>query len=252
MIKILTTRFKQGYKTYPFPKVEPQFSDRYRGLPTIDHAKCISDCQICASQCPTQAIELKDNKVVIDLGKCLFCTVCQDACPKQAIGYTQDYQLASNTREGLVTSGSHYPKASEFSKELKRLYGRALRLRVVSAGGCNGCEADTNVLGTLVFDLGRFGISFVASPRHADGILITGPVTHNMKEALLLAYEAIPSPKIAIAVGACAISGGPFADSPHVHNGANHCIPIDLYIPGCPPHPWTILDGLLRLMGQRK
>ena len=142
--------------------------------------------------------------------------------------------------------------AEALDKRMKKLFGQSLKLRQVCAGGCNACEADTNVLGTVVYDLGRFGIQFVASPRHADGLLITGPVTENMKLALEKTYDAVPDPKITIAVGACAISGGPYIDLPNVHNGADKIIPVDLYIPGCPPHPLTILDGLLRLLGKIK
>jgi Ni,Fe-hydrogenase III small subunit len=139
---------------------------------------------------------------------------------------------------------------SALNTECLRLFGRSLKLREVSAGGCNGCEADVNVLSTIAYDLGRFGIQFVASPRHADGLLITGPVTTNMRAALMKTWEATPSPKIVIAVGACAISGGPFTNHSEVLNGAEGLLPIDLYVPGCPPHPMTILDGLLRLLGR--
>ena len=144
--------------------------------------------------------------------------------------------------------GKAEPRVKVLDERLRRLFGRSLKLRQVSAGGCNGCEADVNVLGTIVFDLGRFGIQMVASPRHADGLLITGPVTENMKLALKKTYDAVPAPKIVIAVGACAISGGPYIDHPEVHNGADSVVPVDLYIPGCPPHPFTILDGLLGML----
>jgi Ni,Fe-hydrogenase III small subunit len=139
--------------------------------------------------------------------------------------------------------------ADALDKKLRRLFGRSLRLRQVSAGGCNACEADTNVLGTIGWDLARFGIQFVASPRHADGLLITGPVSQNMELALRKTYEAVPAPKVVIAVGACAIAGGPFVGQPQIRNGASSVVPVDLLIPGCPPHPLTILDGLLRLLG---
>jgi Ni,Fe-hydrogenase III small subunit len=120
----------------------------------------------------------------------------------------------------------------------------------VSAGGDGSAEADLNVLGTVVFDIGRFGIQIVASPRHADGLIVTGPVSENMRVALLKTYDAVPAPKIVIAAGAQAISGGIFRDNPEVHNGVEGILPVDLYIPGNPPHPMTILDGLLRLLGR--
>src|SRR5262249_792545 len=133
---------------------------------------------------------------------------------------------------------------------LQKLFGRSLRLRQVSAGGCNACEADTNVLGTIGWDLARFGIQFVASPRHADGLLITGPVSKNMQLALKKTYDAVPEPRIVIAVGACAIAGGPFIGHSQINNGASTIVPVDLFVAGCPPHPLTILDGLLRLLGR--
>jgi len=136
------------------------------------------------------------------------------------------------------------------SAPLRRVFGRSLKLRQVSAGGCNACEADVNVLNTVVYDLGRFGIQFVASPRHADGLLVTGPVTTNMKRALEKTWKAVPPPKVVIAVGACAISGGPYVGHPEQHGGADSVVPVSLYIPGCPPHPMTILDGLLRWLGR--
>ena len=184
------------------------------------------------------------------MGKCLFCTECVKVCPDEAIAFTDEYQLSTRTRDGLVVGEREWELAAALDGKAKRLFGRSLKLRQVSAGGCNACEADVNVLNTVVFDLSRFGIQFVASPRHADGLLITGPVTENMRIALLKTYEAVPDPKIVIAVGACAISGGPYIDHAEAHNGADSVVPVDLYVPGCPPSPWTILNGILRLLGR--
>jgi Ni,Fe-hydrogenase III small subunit len=166
--------------------------------------------------------------------------------------HSPDYRLSVRERQGLVTAHDQdcLPLAAALDGKCKRLFGRSLKLRQVSAGGCNACEADANVLTTLAWDLGRFGIQFVASPRHADGLLVTGPVTENMREALIKTYEAVPGPKIVIAVGACAISGGIFEGHPETHNGVDGLLPVDLYVPGCPPHPLTLLDGLLRLLGR--
>ncbi len=210
----------------------------------------MAECRACVEACSTDAIEKDENGLRLDLGRCLFCTNCVEACPEQAIRFTQDYRLAARMREDLITDAEAPRLAQALDDATRRLFGRSLKLRQVSAGGCNACEADVNVLNTIVFDLGRFGIQFVASPRHADGLLITGPVTQNMRLALQKTYDAVPSPKIVIAVGACAISGGPFVDHPEVHNGADAVVPVDLYVPGCPPHPVTILDGLLRLLGR--
>jgi Ni,Fe-hydrogenase III small subunit/formate hydrogenlyase subunit 6/NADH:ubiquinone oxidoreductase subunit I len=254
MLKILAERWRQGHRTSDFPKQPPVLSDRFLGMPVIDASKCLANtngCHACAEACPTDAIAMETGKLpAIDLGRCLFCTDCTNACPPAAIHCASDYRLSANTREALRLSGGPELLAHALEGKLLKLFGRSLKLRQVSAGGCNACEADINVLGTLVFDLGRFGIQVVASPRHADGLIVTGPVSENMRIALKKTYDACTPPRIVIAVGACAISGGPFADHPEVHNGADSVVPVDLYIPGCPPHPYTILDGLLRLLGR--
>lgn len=251
MIKMLYARMQQGHHTMKFPDgPPPALPDRFRGRPSIDGSKCRpEECQACASACPTGAINL--NGMVVDLGKCLFCTDCLTACPKDAITLEQDHRMAVRSRQDLIVEHDQALKlATKLDAKAMKLFGRALALRQVSAGGCNACEADTSVLNTIGWDLSRFGIQIVASPRHADGLLITGPVTENMRLALRKAYDAVPDPKLVIAVGACAISGGPYIDNTEVHNGAESVVPVDLYIPGCPPHPLTILDGLLRLLGK--
>jgi Ni,Fe-hydrogenase III small subunit len=166
------------------------------------------------------------------------------------IRFTKEHRLAASARQNLIVGANPLQQAQTVDKKIKRLFGRSLKLRQVSAGGCNACEADTNVLGTLAWDLGRFGVQFVASRRHADGLLVTGPVSANMQLALKKTYDAVPDPKIVIAVGACAISGGAYRDHDQVKNGAEAVVPVDLYIPGCPPHPLTILDGILRFLGR--
>jgi Ni,Fe-hydrogenase III small subunit/NAD-dependent dihydropyrimidine dehydrogenase PreA subunit len=250
VLKVLLARVQQGQRTAPFPAEPPKLPDRFRGLPVLDASRCAEGCRACAEACPTGAISA-GGELRLDLGRCLFCNDCVAACPEGAVSFTSEYRLAARTRADLLVGGpGAYPRAAALDDNLRRLFGRSLKLRVVSAGGCNGCEADVNVLGTPVFDLGRFGIQFVASPRHADGLLITGPVTENMRLALKKTYDAVPPPKIVIAVGACAISGGPYIDHAEVHNGADAAVPVDLYLPGCPPHPFTILDGLLRLLGR--
>jgi Ni,Fe-hydrogenase III small subunit/Pyruvate/2-oxoacid:ferredoxin oxidoreductase delta subunit len=250
MFSALRARWQQGHRTVAYPGgPAPAKPDRMRGMPEVDASPCAEDCRCCAEACPTEAIAVNGG-LRIDLGRCLFCGRCADACPRHLIAFTQDHRLATRRREELLAGTGEYKLAGILEAKMLRLFRRSLRLRQVSAGGCNACEADTNVLGTVGWDLARFGIQFVASPRHADGLLVTGPVPENMRLALLKTYEATPEPKIVIAVGACAISGGLFADHREVSGTVDSLIPVDLYIPGCPPHPMTILDGLLRLLGR--
>jgi Ni,Fe-hydrogenase III small subunit/NAD-dependent dihydropyrimidine dehydrogenase PreA subunit len=250
MFDVLGVRRQQKKRTIAYPKSEPVLPDRFRGRPSLDRSLCSAVCHVCMDECPTDALRRDSNRIVLDMGRCLFCGECARACPAQAIRHTADYRLATRTRKDLILNNGEARLAAALDKESRRIFGRSLCLREVSAAGCNACESDVNVLSTIVFDIGRFGIQFVASPRHADGILITGCVSKNMMLGLKKTYEAIPDPKIVIAVGACAISGGPFIDHPEIHNGADSIVPIDLYVPGCPPHPITILDGLLRLLGR--
>jgi Ni,Fe-hydrogenase III small subunit/NAD-dependent dihydropyrimidine dehydrogenase PreA subunit len=247
MINVLLKTVIQKNRTMDYPKSKPVFPEHFHGLPVIDPARCSANCKLCIEACPTDALQ---DGLIIDLGRCLFCNKCLRACPNGAISFSKEYRLAARAKKDLLLKGSSLKLIESLDKKSRRLFGRSFKLRQVSAGGCNACEADTNVLSTVVYDLGRFGVQFVASPRHADGLLITGPVSRNMLLALTKTYKAVPAPKLVIAVGACAISGGPYIDHPEVLNGADPVLPVDLYIPGCPPHPLTILDGILRLLGR--
>jgi Ni,Fe-hydrogenase III small subunit/formate hydrogenlyase subunit 6/NADH:ubiquinone oxidoreductase subunit I len=255
ILETFAHRLRRGCETLGYPEAPaPALPDRHGGGLRVDATRCTEGCTACVPVCPTEAIvRSPQNPVALDLGRCLFCAACVEACPTGAIAQTNDHRLAARQRDDLVLGNAGEEQvrlAAALDDELRRLFGRSLRLRQVSAGGCNACEADTNVLGTIVWDVGRFGIQFVASPRHADGLLITGPVTENMRLALRKTYDAVPAPRLVIAVGACAISGGPYVGHPEVHDGADSQLPVDLYVPGCPPHPLTILDGLLRLLGR--
>lgn len=225
MWDILKNRWHQGYRTQSFPPKE-SLPERFRGRPILTKGK------------------------QLDLGRCLFSPDADRDQANEPVVYSRDYRMAVRRREDLFLRGEEFKLAEALDKNMRKLFGRSLKLRAVCAGSCNGCDLELQALNNVVFDLSRFGIQFVASPRHADGLVITGPVTENMKLALKKTYEAVPDPKIVIAVGACAINGGPFEGSPEVANGADTVLPVDLYIPGCPPHPLTILDGLLRLLGR--
>jgi Ni,Fe-hydrogenase III small subunit/Pyruvate/2-oxoacid:ferredoxin oxidoreductase delta subunit len=253
MIHSLLARYHQGSHTIGYPQEKaPKMPARYRGRPVVDPLRCNGgECSLCIDCCPAAAL-CKDAKTEIpclDMGRCLFCDACSKQCPEGAITFSRDFRLAAGCRSDLLLAEAEPPVDIRLDQIRRRLFHRSLKLRQVSAGGCNACEADINVLGTIVYDLGRFGIQFVASPRHADGILVTGPVSINMKEALLATYRAIPEPRVVIATGACAVSGGLFREHPATSAGLDQILPVDLYIPGCPPHPMTILEGLLQLVG---
>jgi Ni,Fe-hydrogenase III small subunit/formate hydrogenlyase subunit 6/NADH:ubiquinone oxidoreductase subunit I len=256
VIDILRFRLGYGRQTVAFPEGPARFAERFRGRPVVDPSRCGGGCAACANACPTEAIlDPGRPSMAIDLGRCTFCGDCAAACPPGAILFTKDHRLSARTREELLVAKDEPVLAAALDEKLRELFGRSLKLRQVSAAGCNGCEAELNAAGNIQFDAGRFGIQFVASPRHADGIVVTGPVSENMRVALLATYEAVPPPRIVVAVGACAISGGVFRGSPAVHDGAEGVlqaigIPVDLYVPGCPPHPITFLDGMLRLLGR--
>lgn len=265
MPSILLERLRQGHRTFRYPDgAPPPLPDRWLGRPVLDSSRC-DDCRACAAVCPTGALTGGKN-LALDMGKCIFCGDCAAKDRAGAIAFSKEFALSAFERDDLIV-GDRQPAAkakkgaagkkseaggADREKRLARvrsLFKRSLKLRQVSAGGCNACEADVNVLSTIAWDIGRFGIQFVASPRHADGVLVTGPVTPNMLLALEKTYAAVPEPKVVIAAGACAVSGGIYAPKEGT-GGLNAILPVDLYIPGCPPHPLVILEGLLRLLGR--
>ncbi len=250
MLDLLRTRLRHGVRTTSFPPAAAALPPRFRGRPAFNPAACPEGCHSCGTRSPSPLlVEGAAEHPVLDVGACLFSPEEAAACPAGAISYTGDYRMAATARSALLTPDGHIELARRLDDRMRRLFGRSLRLRSVVAGSCNGCEAELVALGNVVFDLGRFGVQFVASPRHADGIVVTGAVNSNMRLALQKTYEAVPEPKLVIAVGACAISGGPFRGSPEVADGVGTLLPVDLWVPGCPPHPFTVLDGLLRLLG---
>ncbi|MBW2678657.1 MAG: NADH-quinone oxidoreductase subunit NuoB, partial [Deltaproteobacteria bacterium] len=247
MLNTLKNRFEQGYRTTQYPREKIELWKRYRGRPQIHKDAPADLAQACADACPQDAIAAK--KHVIDMGRCVFCGACERLSKGRYVSFTRDFEISVSEKKHLVTDGSLPDLAAHARQHFKKLFGRSLQLRQVSAAGCNACEADLNVLATPFFDLARFGINFVASPRHADGIVVTGPISRNMKTALFQTYEAVPDPKIVVAVGSCALTGGPFRGSPEITEGLDSLLPVDLYIPGCPPHPLTNLHALLTFLG---
>ena len=248
MFRNLKILYHQG-KQYIPDLTSAEVPGIFRGRPVISTAQVDEDKLI--DLCPTQAIS--SGPVRIDLGKCTFCGECAFAFPEK-IMFTKDYKIFSNDRKSLIiTEGNDepvFPDPSQIRKEIQSLFVNSLKLRQVSAGGDNSCELELNACGNVNFDMGRYGIEFVASPRHADGIVITGPITVNMAEPLQLCYDAIPEPKIIILAGVDAISGGIFSGSPAIDRSFLNKYPVDLYVPGNPVHPLTFINGVLELTGR--
>ena len=250
MLENLKIVFHQGKQYIPDPTTV-EVPGIFRGRPVISLEK-VDETELIVL-CPTNAIT--NQPIQIDLGKCTFCGECAMRFPEK-ISFTKEYKIASNERERLiVTEGEDKPievNPDTVRKEIHRVFGKSLKLRQVSAGGDNSCEMELNAANNVQFDISRYGIDFVASPRHADGIVITGPITKNMAKALQICYDAIPEPKIIVLVGTDAISGGLFADSPAVDRSFLNNHHVDLYIPGNPAHPLSIVNGLLDLTRKLK
>ena len=268
MFKILDKTFRTGTVTTPYPQSASKLPPNSRGLPEFDWAKW-QDARPAAEVCPTGAIAVSDTgrsrTVTVDYGRCIACGECAEA--DAAVSISREFELSARTRNelvsfaeytldedgthaGLLRTGDAHQVGGRLRCEIDRVLGRSLAIRQVDSGSCNGCELEIIALNNPVYDIERFGIHFVASPRHADMLLVTGPVTRNMELALRKTYDATPNPKLVVAVGACGISGGIFGTNYATRGGVDQVIPVDVYIPGCPPRPEAILYGILLAVGR--
>ena len=246
MLKSIRVRASQGSQFIDDPRLANPIG--YRGRPVIGEQACVTACTACQTACPTRAIELAP--VRIDLGRCVLCGDCEPACGAGKLSFNNDFKTAATERAALVvTEARPAIDPLRVSAALRQRFGRSLKLRSVSAGGCNACELEVNALGNVNFDIGRYGIDIVASPRHADGLVLTGPFTRNMAQALQLCWDGMPDPKLVIAVGACAISGSPFETGGALDRRFLERFKPALYVPGCPAHPLTFISGILDLLG---
>lgn len=248
-LKILKQHGKQFVPDLSSAVLTPLF----RGRPVISKKPEAKEIAELVNLCPTRAIIAEPFG--IDMGKCVFCKECQFKAPDN-IAFTNDYKIATNDRNKLIV-GVGNDKPIELNpdlvrKEIRKNFKHSLKLRQISAAGDNSCEMELNASGNVNFDMGRYGIEFVASPRHADGIVITGPISENMAEATQICYEATPDPKIIILVGTDAISGGIFKESKALDRKFLDKYPVDLYVPGNPAHPLTFINGILSLIGKKK
>jgi Ni,Fe-hydrogenase III small subunit len=249
MLKEIKIRYHQGSQ-YIHDLRHTEVPGIFKGRPVISGEPCQEDELV--ELCPTNAINLSPFR--IDTGKCIFCGACAYHSPNK-IRFTKDYNLAVNNREALIIKeGEDNPlqvDATKVRPEIVKLFKGSFKLRQVSAGGDNSTELELNAAGNVQFDMGRFGFEFVASPRHADAMVITGPITENMAEPLEICYRDTPSPKAIILCGTDAISGGIFAGSPALNRSFTDKHIVDLYIPGNPPHPLTFINGLLNLFKRK-
>lgn len=278
MFKILQKTVSTGIVTVNYPTEPASISERFRGRPSFDFEKW-KDARPAVDVCPTGAISFRDKgdlrEVTVDYGLCVFCGLCAEASADQAVQITQEFELATAERRNLVLiaeyalnpDGTHHglrkvdrqlvdaevnaeTLGEKVHKAIRKTLGRSLAIREVDAGSCNGCELEIVALNNPVHDIERFGIHFVASPRHADLLLVTGPVSRNMELALLKTYRAMADPKVVVAVGACGISGGIFGENYASLGGVDKVLPVDVYIPGCPPRPQALLHGILLAVGR--
>ena len=262
MLTALFRSLRTGVVTLRYPLQPAQPPARFRGAPQIRPGVAF-DALPPPSVCPSGAISGGPNETryAIDIARCLFCGRCAEQSAQGAIEMGREFELAARRRESLVVeveSGADgqaiqlptLPPSEQVDKWIRRTLGRSLQLRHLDSGSCNACDWELTALLNPVYDVRRLGIDFVASPRHADGVIVTGSVTRNLETAVRRTYEAVPEPRVVIAVGACAASGGIVGRSYASAGGLGEVLPIDVLIPGCPPRPEAIIFGILLAVGR--
>ncbi len=263
MLKLISYLLNQGIATNR--NICPDLAEGVRGLPKLTDIPCSTGCTACVDVCPTDAISVfkieETGHIKLDLGLCIGCGYCVDACPTGTIANNPSTRVAVSRREDLVLTTASAPPgniaqdatsvmvSAPDSLEKAKWFSRSVAARVV-ATGCSACDMELGAAGNPIFDMERFGVQIVASPRFADALIVTGPISKGMQAALSSCYGAMASPRIVIALGTCAISGGVHRGGYADANGIEELLPVNVYIPGCPPHPWSIIHGLLLAMGK--
>lgn len=242
----------QGNQTTPWPLAEGDDGQTgYLGMPRYHPELCVEDCRACAEACPTAAIVLgaRNCDLHVDYGRCIVCQLCTEACPTGAMTASSDWAFGVNRREDLKWTAQP-SSAAELDSATRKDFRRSLHVRHVDAGSCNGCESELQALNNPFYNLHQLGIFFTASPRFADLLLVTGPVTYAMQGPLRATYEAMPEPRWVMAVGTCAVSGGIAEGGYACGHGLEGVLPVDVYLPGCPPNPAAIMQALLMFLGR--
>ncbi len=272
MLQILINALRTGVVTTHYP-AEPDIPpERFRGAPLLRPGSHLPPPSVCPSGALSEHVDAEGRRVELDLARCVFCGRCAEDPWAGAISMGRDFELAARRRDdlrievvaegpdlrpgpALVALAAGPPpgpdaEAARVSSEIHRVLGRSLHLRHLDAGSCNACDWELSALLNPMYDVRRLGIDFVASPRHADGVVVTGSVTRNLETAVRRTVEAIPEPRIVIAVGACAASGGIVGEGYASAGGVDRVLPVDVYIPGCPPRPEAIIFGILLALGR--
>jgi Ni,Fe-hydrogenase III small subunit len=264
MLRIVMNALRTGVVTIRYPEEPRVPPDRFRGAPVLRAGAHLPPPRVCPAGAISERFDAGGRHVALDLARCVFCGRCAEDPWAGAIAMGKDFELAARSRADLrievVADDPAAPvtrpepdrdaEAVRVSSEIRRVLGRSLHLRHLDAGSCNACDWELTALLNPVYDVRRLGIDFVASPRHADGVVVTGPVTRNLEKATRRTFEAVPDPRIVIAVGACAASGGIVGEGYASAGGVDHVLPVDVYIPGCPPRPEAIIFGILVAIGR--